>query len=106
MLTRAPHAVYNGRMRKSHITRVGKRNTVTIPVEMLRRRGWKPGDQIVVSDEEGEPLTIETNEAAVDRVYGMLKRPGQPSLSDEELEQAIEDARAEHIEERIRRWST
>ncbi|MGK2966352.1 MAG: AbrB/MazE/SpoVT family DNA-binding domain-containing protein [Tepidiformaceae bacterium] len=82
-------------MRKSHITRVGKRNTVTIPVEMLRRRGWKPGDQIVVSDEEGEPLTIETNEAAVDRVYGMLKRPGQPSLTDEELEEAIRTASEE-----------
>lgn len=75
------------------ITRIGKRNQVTIPAEMLRKLGLEPGERVGVAVED-DHLVIERAENPVKRVSGMLYRPEGPHLSDEELHQAIRDATA------------
>ncbi|HET7737928.1 MAG TPA: AbrB/MazE/SpoVT family DNA-binding domain-containing protein [Tepidiformaceae bacterium] len=91
-------------MKRSHIARISKRNTITIPVEMLRRLGVQPGDPVDVTDEDGV-ITISNPIARIERLAGSLGFPGMPVLSDSELRDAIRDARDEAAQQRSRRAS-
>jgi AbrB family looped-hinge helix DNA binding protein len=81
-------------LKRRHITRVGKRNQVTIPVEMLRALGVGPGDRVEVSRDDGV-LSIRKAEDAVDRAFGLLKRPGQPTRAIEDMKRASRAAEDE-----------
>lgn len=81
-------------MSSAHRARIGKRNTVTIPVAMLRDMGLKPGDLVVLRVEDGQ-IRIDNPLKQLERLVGSLAYPGMPVLTDEELEAAIHSAREE-----------
>lgn len=80
-----------------HVTRVGKRNQVTIPVAMLRALGLGPGDRVELTFDCGE-VRVKKAEDPVARAYGLLKRPGEPARPIEELEALIAEANRERAE--------
>ncbi len=80
--------------KSSHITRVGKRNQVTIPAAMLRSLGVAPGDRVEVSGDDGV-LELRKAEDPVDRAYGLLRQAGAPPRPIEDLEAVIAEAKAE-----------
>ncbi|MCZ2109933.1 MAG: AbrB/MazE/SpoVT family DNA-binding domain-containing protein [Dehalococcoidia bacterium] len=82
-----------------HITRIGKRNQVTIPAAMLRKLGLESGECVGVAVED-DRLVIERAENPVKRVSGMLYRAEGPHLSDEELREAIREATAQAAAEK------
>jgi AbrB family looped-hinge helix DNA binding protein len=90
-----------------NVTRVGKRNQVTIPAAMLRVLGLGPGEAVRVAQVDGR-IEITPAEDPVARAYGMLRKYGAPVLTNEELLQVIEEARqaraaaAEEDDARIR----
>ncbi len=78
----------------SHVTRVGKRNQVTIPAAMLRALGVAPGDRVEVSGDDGV-LSLRKAEDPFERLRRLRVRAGVPELSDEEIALAITEARLE-----------
>lgn len=60
---------------KRHTTRIGKRNQVTIPAQMLRDLGLGPGDRVDVTEVAGA-LSIAPGADAVAEAFGMLRRLG------------------------------
>ncbi len=69
-------------------TRVGKRNQVTIPAEMLRHLGVAPGEDVEVIESDGS-VTIRKADDPIARAYGMLHRPGEKPLEIDEMEALI-----------------
>ncbi len=86
-----------------HVTRIGKRNQVTIPARFLKDLGLAPGQAVEVAESEGE-IQIRKAEDAIDRAYGFLYDPDRPPLSDAGLKALIKKARAEHAEEAAARY--
>jgi AbrB family looped-hinge helix DNA binding protein len=77
---------------RRHVTRIGKRNQVTIPAAMLRELGLAPGERVEVSiDEEGR-LAVERVEDPVRRALGFLASARLPHLTDDELGEAVREA--------------
>ncbi len=79
---------------KRHITKVGKRNQVTIPAAMLRELELAPGDGVILTADDGN-IRIHSVETAIKHASGLLYRPDNQVLTDEELEEDIRRARAE-----------
>lgn len=69
-------------------TRVGKRNQVTIPAEMLRHLGVAPGEDVEVVEGDGS-VTIRKADDPIARAYGMLHRPGEKPMDIEEINEII-----------------
>jgi AbrB family looped-hinge helix DNA binding protein len=97
---------------RRHVTRINKRNQVTIPAEMLRDLGLEPGDEVEVEEAGGKLAVTKLSRPAktkqeyldaIERASGSLWRPNNPVLSDEELEEAIRVASEEGATERYRR---
>jgi len=95
-----------------HVTRINKRNQVTIPAEMLRDLGLAPGDEVEMEESDGKLAvrkadrpagTVGEFRNAIERASGLLWRPRNPTRSDEELEEAIRVASDEGATERYRR---
>jgi AbrB family looped-hinge helix DNA binding protein len=80
---------YNGGERRFDrpITQKGQ---VTVPAEIRRALGLRPGDSILFMVSGGH-VTIERAPSIRD-FAGFLKRPGQKSLSDKELREIREQA--------------
>ncbi len=76
-----------------HVTRVGKRNQVTIPVELLRRMGVQPGEKVEVRLGDDGDIHVSRPDDALAKFVGCLARPGQPTFTNEELVQLVKDAR-------------
>ena len=75
---------------RSKITRKGQ---VTIPAAIRAAGDFNEGDEVSMSyDEVTRQVTLEEPKSFVERTAGILRRPGMPELSDEELKQAIEEA--------------
>ncbi len=84
------------------MTRVGKRNQVTIPAAMLRALGVAPGDRVEVSGEDGV-LSLRKAEDPFERLRQIAAEAGAPRLSDDEIVAAVAQARldmARHAQER------
>jgi AbrB family looped-hinge helix DNA binding protein len=64
----------------------------TIPLEVRRKLGLKPGDKIdfVIGEDGLVILRPATN--SVTALRGLLKRPGQKRLSVDEMEEAVRRA--------------
>jgi AbrB family looped-hinge helix DNA binding protein len=77
-----------------HIRRIGKRNQVTIPADILEELHLGPGVEVEVT-KEGRGLRIRPVQDPIAYASGLLRRPGQRVLSDEELEVAIREASQE-----------
>lgn len=88
---------------RPHRTRVGKRNQVTIPVEMLRSLGVGPGDSVNVVLRDGGEIWIQKGIDPVEHALGLLHRIGMTSVSDDELEDAIREADMEQATARYLR---
>jgi AbrB family looped-hinge helix DNA binding protein len=97
---------------RRHVTRINKRNQVTIPAGMLRDLDIEPGDEVEVEEAGGKLAVTKLHRPAkskqeyldaIERASGSLWRPDNPVLSDEELEEAIRVARQERAAERYRR---
>lgn len=89
-------------MNAPRLTRVGKRNQVTIPAEILRDLEIVPGGHVEVSEEGGE-IRIRKAQDPIDRAYGLLHRPGRAALTIEELNREARKEREEAAWARYRR---
>lgn len=85
-----------------HVTRVGKRNQVTIPAAMLRALDVAPGTFIEVAIEDGE-IRLSRMVDPVDRAYGLLKRVGAPSFPGDELERVVQESNRKRAERAFQR---
>jgi len=74
----------------SHVTRVGKRNQVTIPAAMLRALGVAPGDQVEVTGDDGV-LSLRKAEDPFERLRQIAKEAGAPRLSNDEIVVAVRE---------------
>ncbi|WP_309085036.1 AbrB/MazE/SpoVT family DNA-binding domain-containing protein [Chelativorans sp.] len=90
------------------LAKITAKGQITVPKEVRDRHGLKPGDRIEFVEENGKTWVRPRNRRAVD-LFGILGPPPNGiSLSDEELERAIQDAAeeqaAEEDERIIREW--
>ena len=88
---------YDGNMaiaKGRHIRRIGKRNQVTIPAEILEELHLGPGVEVEVARVDGE-VRVKRAAGPVTRARGLLKRPDQRSLTMEEEAVATRDAEEE-----------
>lgn len=79
-------------MRRTHTTRIGKRNTVTIPASMLRSLGLKPGDPVVVEEQDGK-INLAGLWAELERVRKEAWPDGPPQYTDEEIVELVRESR-------------
>lgn len=85
------------------LAKITAKGQLTLPKEVRDRYGLKPGDRVEFVEEGGKMWVRPRNIRAVD-LYGILGPPPNGArLSDEELDQAIEDAAAEAAAERFAR---
>jgi len=78
--------------------RVNARGQITIPAELRRKLGAKPGMLISWSEERGR-LVLTPVERLLDEIQGFLKpRPGEPSAFD----MLFEERKRERIREDIK----
>jgi AbrB family looped-hinge helix DNA binding protein len=88
-------------------SRIGKRNQVTIPADVLRALGVGPGDTVEVevrrANSDRREMTDEEAAAAVEGAFGALWRPGMPVLEIDELEEVIAQAAEDAAIARCRR---
>ncbi len=68
----------------------------TIPKKVRERLNLKPGDRIdfVI---EGDRVYLRPINRSVQRLSGMLHKPGMPTLTIEEIEESVQQAAAEHV---------
>ena len=68
---------------------------ITLNKALLRHLGLKPGDKLTIAEEADRRLSLQPaappRTGRMSDAYGMLKRPGQKTLSIEEMNQAIAD---------------
>jgi AbrB family looped-hinge helix DNA binding protein len=56
---------------------VGERGQVTIPKQLRERLGLRPGQRLVVTEEEGRVILVkDLDDDRIMHVYGTLKLPG------------------------------
>jgi antitoxin PrlF len=72
-------------MQTSTLTSKGQ---VTIPVELRKRLGLHPGDQVGFVVEDGK-VQLVRREQCIESAFGIVK--AEVSVTDEEMEQAIRD---------------
>lgn len=78
-------------MAKDTLTITAK-GQVTLRKEVLRDLGVAPGDKIKLDRlEDGSYRLLPARKGDISRIFGMLKRPGQPCLTIEEINEAIAD---------------
>ena len=75
------------------LTITGK-GQVTLRKELLRHLGVGPGDKIEVEMLPNGRIEVRAARRPrhISEIFGALKRPGQPTLSIEEINRIIEDA--------------
>ena len=73
---------------------VTAKGRITLCKDLLRHLGVAPGQMITVDKLPDGVLTLraEQNIGKISDLVGILKRPGQPTLSIEEINEAIADA--------------
>lgn len=63
---------------------------LTLDAATLKALGVKPGDRVTVEALEGGGFSVRAAPTgAITDLFGMLKRPGQPALSIDEMNEAI-----------------
>ena len=73
---------------------VTAKGQVTLKRDLLRHLGIGPGDKVTVSKRPGGGIEVVAarGEGKISDVFGMLKRPGQPTLTIEEINEVIADS--------------
>ena len=89
-------------MRSMTTLTITAKGQVTLNKALLRHLGLKPGDKLEVAEQPGRKLSFAPTEPPrighLSDIYGMLKRPGQKSLTVEEINEAIGQSVAEDDE--------
>ncbi len=65
------------------ITRVSRDGRTTIPVEIRRRLGLKPGDVVMFTVDESGAVVVEPVNPAVDHVTARFRRVPTPEQEDD-----------------------
>ena len=74
------------------------KNQLTLRKEVVQHLGLKPGDKVEANlrpDGRVELVAPKPRTGKISDVFGILKRPGQPVLSIEEMNEAIAEGWAE-----------
>jgi AbrB family looped-hinge helix DNA binding protein len=80
-------------MNKPVTLKITSKGQVTLRKEVLLGLGVSAGDNIVLEKHAGGGYVIRpAPKGKISDVFGMLKRPGQPRLTIEEIKRATEDA--------------
>jgi AbrB family looped-hinge helix DNA binding protein len=73
--------------------KITAKGQVTLRKSLLEKLGAKPGDRVTVAELPGGGLAIRPErpqgETTIRDLYGMLRRPGQPTLTLEEMNDII-----------------
>ena len=77
---------------------ITSKGQTTIPKAVRDKLNLKPGDQIDFVFEDDGRIVIRARNKRLEDIIGILKRPGQPTLSVEEMDEAIGEAAAERYE--------
>ncbi len=77
---------------------ITQRNQVTIPVEVRRLLGLKPGDNVSFTIEDGRKVGLAAASFSLESVYGSVK----PSKSPEDFDEVARSARDAKAEETAR----
>ena len=83
---------------RRHVTRINKRNQVTIPAEMLHDLGLAPGDEVEVEEADGKLAVRKAESAWVLKLRALREQDKLPRFSNEELVQLVHEARRERRE--------
>ena len=75
-------------------TTTTQRNQVTIPVEVRRLLGLKPGDQVAFTIEDGGKVRLAAASFTLESAYGSVKPSTSPEDFDE-VSRSAKDAKAE-----------
>lgn len=65
------------------MAKISTKNQITLPVDALRRIGWKPGDEVVVEPEDTDRLTIRRIEKDPSAGLGVFEGLYEPGYLDE-----------------------
>ena len=82
-------------------TTTTQRNQVTIPVEVRRLLGLKPGDKVAFTIEDGGKVRLAAASFTLESAYGSVK----PSTSPEDFDEASRSAKDAKTEETARELS-
>ena len=78
-----------------------QRNQVTMPVEVRRLLGLKPGDKVAFTIEDGGEVRFVAPSFSVDSAYG----PVQPSRNPEDFDEVSQGTKEAKVEETTRELS-
>ncbi len=79
---------------KEITTTTTQRNQVTIPVEVRRLLGLKPGDKVAFTIEDGGKVRLAAASFTLESAYGSVKPSTSPEDFDE-VSRSAKDAKAE-----------
>ena len=79
---------------KEITTTTTQRNQVTIPVEVRRLLGLKPGDKVAFTIEDGGKVRLAAASFSLESAYGSVKPSTSPEDFDE-VSRSAKDAKAE-----------
>ncbi len=76
------------------MTTLTAKGQVTLPPDLLQHLGLQPGEQITLEKLPNGRIELRATPRRhpISDVFGMLHREGQPTLSIEEINEAIADA--------------
>ena len=89
---------------RRHVTRIGKRNQVTIPAAMLRRLGLAPGEQVEITVDEDGRLAVAKVEDPFERLRRLRESLALPATSNDQLVEIVHEARREHAVAAARKY--
>lgn len=76
-------------MPKAKVTSKGQ---ITIPKKVRERLNIHPGDEVTFKENEQGDTVIESDKKPIERLAGILHRPGQEKVTIEEMNEAIKQA--------------
>jgi AbrB family looped-hinge helix DNA binding protein len=78
--------------------RINARGQVTIPAELRKRLGIKPGTRVNWIEEKGRLVLIPMTARGITEIMGFLKpKPGEPSAFEELFKERARERRREDI---------
>jgi len=74
---------------------ITSKGQLTLPKSVREQAGTRTGDRLEVMVSEDGSIVLRAIRGSVEQLFGLLRREGQPSVSVEEMDEAI----AEHLAE-------
>jgi len=81
-----------------HRTVVNARGQVTIPVELRKKLGIKPGTHVTWFEQKGRLVLAPMTSQRIKEIMGFLKpKPGEPSMFEESFKERARERRREDL---------